>query len=103
MIWDRRAGNIYSILQRLPSRTALSIFVLMTVLIVDTSLFRISDLIRINMNSYWTTPLFVTLSVLFLVLLYLTLGFVRRKSGTNIGISIFGLSSLSKLVLPVQF
>jgi hypothetical protein len=86
-----------------PSTASLTVILLMTVLVIDTSIFRISDLIRINMTPYWTTPLFVLLSLLFLILLYFSLGFVRSKSRTNVGTSRFGLDSLSKFVLPVQF
>ena len=103
----RAMENIYGTLLRFsyvgPSTAALTVILLMTVLVIDTSIFRISDLIRINMSPYWTTPLFVLLSLLFLILLYFTLGFVRSKSRTNVGTSRLGLDSLSKFVLPVQF
>ena len=85
-----------------PLELALTVILLMTVLVVDTSIFRISDLIRINMSTVWTTPLFVIISVLFLILQYFTLGFVRSKNITKVGKPRFGLDSLTKFVLPVQ-
>lgn len=105
-MWGRAREYVYSTLRRFsyigPSRAALTVILLMTVLVVDTSVFRISDLIRINMSSVWTTPLFVIISVLFLILQYFTLGFVRSKNRTKVGTPRFGLDSLTKVVLPVQ-
>ena len=84
-------------------RPGLAIVSLMAILVVDTSIFRISDLIRINMTTDWTTPLFIMLSVLFLILQYFTLSFVRSKNRHAIEARGLGVQSLSKLVLPVQF
>jgi hypothetical protein len=105
-MWDKALECIYGIFRRIsyigPFRAALTVILLMTVLVVDTSIFRISDLIRINMSTVWTTPLFVIISVLFLILQYFTLGFVRSKNITKVGKPRFGLDSLTKFVLPVQ-
>src|ERR671915_1314341 len=80
-------------------RPGLAIVSLMAILVVDTSIFRISDLIRINMTADWTTPLFIMLSVLFLILQYFTLSFVRSKNKHAMEARGFGVQSLSKLVL----
>ena len=45
---------------------AATIILLISVLVLDSSLFRISDLIRIYVTPEWTTPLFVLISVIFL-------------------------------------
>jgi hypothetical protein len=55
------------------------------------------------MTTDWTTPLFIMLSVLFLILQYFTLSFVRSKNRHAIEARGLGVQSLSKLVLPVQF
>ena len=106
MMWGRALECIYGTFLRFsyigPFRAVLIVILLMTVLVVDTSIFRISDLIRINMSPVWTTPLFVIISVLFLILQYFTLGFVRSKNITKVGTPRFGLDSLTKFVLPVQ-
>lgn len=83
-------------------RPGLAIVFLMAVLVVDTSIFRVSDLIRINMTTDWTTPLFIVLSLLFLILQYFTLSYVRSRNRHAIETRGFGVQSLSKLVLPVQ-
>ena len=75
---------------------------LMVILAFDTSIFRISDLFRINMNPNWTTPLFVTLCLLFLILQYFALGAVRSRGRRSVEKRGFGIESLSKFILPVQ-
>jgi hypothetical protein len=59
---------------------AVIIMLLISVLVLDSSLFRISDLIRIYVTPEWTTILFVFMSVVYLVGQYNLIRFARTKS-----------------------
>jgi hypothetical protein len=59
---------------------AVIIMLLISVLVLDSSLFRISDLIRIYVTPEWTTILFVFISVVYLVGQYNLIRFARTKS-----------------------
>jgi hypothetical protein len=106
MVWSGPMQSIYTSLGRLShlgfSKAGLVTILLMVILAIDTSIFRISDLFRINMNPNWTTPLFVTLCLLFLILQYFALGAVRSKERRSVGKRGFGVESLNKFILPVQ-
>ncbi|MFZ0343972.1 MAG: hypothetical protein WAL24_02335, partial [Nitrososphaeraceae archaeon] len=106
MAWGSSKQNIYGSFGRLSrfcySRPGLMVILLMAVLAVDTSVFRISDLFRINMTTDWTTPLFAILCLLFLVLQYFALGAVRSKNRRTVLTRGFGVESLSKVIFPIQ-
>jgi hypothetical protein len=106
MVWGSTIQSIYRSLGKFSnigfSKPGLMAILLMVVLAVDTSIFRISDLFRINMTADWTTLLFVILCLLFLILQYFILGAVRSKTRRAVVTRGFGIVSLSKFILPVQ-
>jgi hypothetical protein len=61
-------------------KTYAIIILLISVLIIDTSLFRISDLIRVYVTPGWTTMLFVFMSVVYLLGQHILIRFARTKS-----------------------
>jgi hypothetical protein len=61
-------------------KTYAIIILLISVLIIDTSLFRISDLIRVYVTPGWTTMLFVFMSVIYLLGQHILIRFARTKS-----------------------
>ena len=61
-------------------KTYAIIILLISVLIIDTSLFRISDLIRVYVTPGWTTMLFVFMSVIYLLGQHILIRFARIKS-----------------------
>src|SRR5215204_1677585 len=61
-------------------KTYVIIILLISVLIIDTSLFRISDLIRVYVTPGWTTMLFVFMSVVYLLGQHILIRFARTKS-----------------------
>lgn len=63
----RTLRSISSDQQHENKKTFAIIILLISVLIIDTSLFRISDLIRVYVTPGWTTTLFVFMSVAYLV------------------------------------
>ena len=58
---------------------AVIIMLLISVLVLDTSLFRISELIRVYVTPEWTTILFVFMSVIYLVGQHNLIRFARTK------------------------
>ncbi|MGA7543101.1 MAG: hypothetical protein WBW34_08580 [Nitrososphaeraceae archaeon] len=59
---------------------AVIVMLLISVLVLDSSLFRISDLIRVYVTPGWTTILFVFMSVIYLVGQHNLIRFARTKS-----------------------
>ena len=72
--------NISSGQQHENKKTYAIIILLISVLIIDTSLFRISDLIRVYVTPGWTTMLFVFMSVVYLLGQHILIRFARTKS-----------------------
>ena len=62
------------------NKTLAIIILLISVLIIDTSLFRISDLIRVYVTQNWATSLFVFMSVVYLLGQHILIRFARTKS-----------------------
>jgi hypothetical protein len=106
MVCSSSTQRIYGFFSRLSqigfSKAGIVTILLMAILAVDTTIFRISDLSRISMTLDWTTPLFITLCLLFLILQYFALGAVRSKDRRSVVKRGFGVESLSKFILPVQ-
>jgi|RhiMetdeSRZDD1v2_1073273.scaffolds.fasta_scaffold223420_2 hypothetical protein len=82
---------------------AATIIVLISVLVLDSSLFRISDLIRIYATPEWTTPLFVLMSVVFLVGQYNLIQFAKTESRQIRERGYLHLNLLNKSVTIIQY
>jgi hypothetical protein len=82
---------------------AATIMLLIAVLVLDSSLFRISDLIRIYVTSEWTTILFVFMSVVYLVGQYNLIRFARTKSRQIRERDYLHLNLLYKSVTIIQY
>ena len=82
---------------------AITIMLLISVLVLDSSLFRISDLIRIYVTQEWTTILFVFMSVVFLVGQYDLIRFARTKSGQIRERGYLHLNLLNKSITIIQY
>ncbi|MGB7558342.1 MAG: hypothetical protein WBM37_07460 [Nitrososphaeraceae archaeon] len=79
------------------------IMLLIAVLVLDSSLFRINDLIRIYVTPEWTTILFSFMSVVFLVGQYNLIRFARTKSGQIREQGYLHLNLLHKSVTITQY
>jgi len=84
-------------------KTFAIIILLISVLIIDTSLFRISDLIRVYVIPAWTTTLFVFMSVANLVGQHILIGFARTKSRQVRALGYLHLNILDKSVAITQY
>ena len=84
-------------------KTFAIIILLISVLIIDTSLFRISDLIRVYVTPGWTTTLFVFMSVAYLVGQHILIGFARTKSRQVRALGYLHLNILDKSVAITQY
>lgn len=84
-------------------KTFTIIILLISVLIIDTSLFRISDLIRVYVTPGWTTTLFVFMSVAYLVGQHILIGFARTKSRQIRELGYLHLNILDKSVAITQY
>jgi hypothetical protein len=84
-------------------KTFAVIVLLISVLVVDTSLFRISDLIRIYLTSSWTTTLFALMSVAYLLAQHILIGFARTKSLQIRQLGYLHLNTLDKSVTIIQY
>ncbi len=82
---------------------AITIMLLISVLVLDSSLFRISDLIRIYATPEWTTALFVLMSVVFLVGQYNLIRFARTESRQIRERGYLHLNLLYKSVTIIQY
>ena len=82
---------------------AITIMLLISVLVLDSSLFRISDLIRIYATPEWTTALFVLMSVVFLVGQYNLIRFARTESRQIRERGYLHLNVLYKSVTIIQY
>ena len=91
---DQQHGN---------KKTFAIIILLISVLIIDTSLFRISDLIRVYVTPGWTTTLFVFMSVAYLVGQHILIGFARTKSLQVRELGYLHLNTLDKSVAIAQY
>jgi hypothetical protein len=82
---------------------AATIILLISILVLDSSLFRISDLIRIYVTPEWTTTLFVLMSVVFLVGQYNLIRFARTESRQIRERGYLHLNLLNKSVTIIQY
>ena len=82
---------------------AATIILLISVLVLDSSLFRISDLIRIYVTPEWTTTLFVLMTVVFLVGQYNLIRFARTESRQIRERGYLHLNLLYKSVTIIQY
>lgn len=79
------------------------IILLISILIIDISLFRIFDLIRINVTSGWTTILFVLMSITYLLGQHFLIRFARTKSLKVRELGNLHLNVLDKSVTIIQY
>ena len=84
-------------------KTFAVIILLISVLVVDTSLFRISDLIHVYVTSSWTTILFVFMSIVYLIGQHILIGFARTKSRQIRQLGYLHLNILDKSVTITQY
>jgi len=84
-------------------KTFAVIILLISVLVVDTSLFRISDLIRVYVTSSWTTILFVFMSIVYVIGQHILIGFARTKSRQIRQLGYLHLNILDKSVTITQY
>ena len=99
----RTLRSISSDQQHENKKTFAIIILLISVLIIDTSLFRISDLIRVYVTPGWTTTLFVFMSVAYLVGQHILIGFARTKSLQVRELGYLHLNTLDKSVAIAQY
>jgi hypothetical protein len=85
------------------NKTFAIIILLISVLIIDTSLFRISDLIRVYVTQIWATSLFVFMSVVYLLGQHILIRFARTKSGQIREHGYLHLKALDKSVTIIQY
>jgi hypothetical protein len=85
------------------NKTLAIIILLISVLIIDTSLFRISDLIRVYVTQIWATSLFVFMSVVYLLGQHILIRFARTKSRQIREPGYLHLKVLDKSVTIIQY
>ena len=85
------------------NKTLAIIILLISVLIIDTSLFRISDLIRVYVTQNWATSLFVFMSVVYLLGQHILIRFARTKSRQIREPGYLHLKVLDKSVTIIQY
>jgi hypothetical protein len=85
------------------NKTLAIIILLISVLIIDTSLFRISDLIRVYVTQIWATSLFVFMSVVYLLGQHILIRFARTKSRQIRELGYLHLKVLDKSVTIIQY
>jgi hypothetical protein len=85
------------------NKTLAIIILLISVLIIDTSLFRISDLIRVYVTPIWATSLFVFMSVVYLLGQHILIRFARTKSRQIRELGYLHLKALDKSVTIIQY
>jgi hypothetical protein len=85
------------------NKTLAIIILLISVLIIDTSLFRISDLIRVYVTQVWATSLFVFMSVVYLLGQHVLIRFARTKSRQIREPGYLHLKVLDKSVTIIQY
>jgi hypothetical protein len=79
------------------------IFCVITALVVDTSFIKISDLISEDLISNWMLPLFVIISITYMIGQYLILGFVEQKIKKNSSLGVLRLGTIHNWVRGIQF
>jgi hypothetical protein len=84
-------------------KTFVIIILLILVLIIDTSLFRISDLIRVYVTQISATSLFVFMSVVYLSGQHILIGFARTRSRQIREQGYLHLKVLDKSVAIIQY
>lgn len=85
------------------NKTLAIIILLISVLIIDTSLFRISDLIRVYITPNWATSLFVFMSAVYLFGQHVLIRFARTKSRQIRELGYLHLKVLDKSVTIIQY
>lgn len=85
------------------NKTLAIIILLISVLIIDTSLFRISDLIRVYITPNWATSLFVFMSAVYLLGQHVLIRFARTKSRQIRELGYLHLKVLDKSVTIIQY
>lgn len=85
------------------NKTLAIIILLISVLIIDTSLFRISDLIRVYVTPIWATSLFVFMSIVYLLGQHILIRSARTKSRQIIKLGYLHLKVLDKSVTIIQY
>lgn len=85
------------------NKTLAIIILLISVLIIDTSLFRISDLIRVYVTPIWATSLFVFMSIVYLLGQHILIRSARTKSRQIRELGYLHLKVLDKSVTIIQY
>ena len=86
------------------SRISLAIFSLLAfALIIDTILFRISDLNRIYFSTTWTLPVFVSIAITFLIGSQIILNFAKSKRIEDKAIRYRQLRTLRYIIPVIQY
>jgi len=79
------------------------IFCVITALLVDTSFVKISDLINEDLISNWLIPLFVIISITYMIGQYLILGFVKQITKRTSPLGTLRLGTIHNWVRTIQF